>query len=250
MKVPNPRSSAGALACLLLLLTAFFTTAPAAPPARAVSPGETNLGMSYGDWSAAYWQWAYSIPFEENPLLDLSGAQCAVGQSRSGEPTPVFFLASVHENALPGSPAFNQVTRNCTVPAESYLLVPLISFACVDTPDEPDLIPPDEAELRACVSWAGNQIAVDSLHLRVDGKPVQGARRLGKFRAQSPAFGFTLPEDSLLVYSGRFTGLSDGYWVMLEPLPPGVHTVHFGGSLIFDDGLSFGQDVTYTLTVE
>ena len=37
--------------------------------------------------------------------------------------------------------------------------------------------------------------------------------------------------------------VSDGYWLMLKPLEAGQHTIHFGST-------SWGQDVTYHLTVQ
>ncbi len=45
-------------------------------------------GLSYGEWSARWWDWALSIPPTMNPLLDPSGAFCTQGQSGR-----VWFLA-------------------------------------------------------------------------------------------------------------------------------------------------------------
>lgn len=249
MNTLNLRRRTWIITCALAIF-AITSPALAAPPARAVPPNAHILGMSYGDWSVAWWQWVYSIPFDDNPLTDLTGEQCDLGQSLFGEPTPVFFLATVHQNALPEAPTFYQVERTCTVPAGSYIFVPLIADACNNTPDEPDLIPPSEAKMRACISSVGNNFAVDSLHLTVNGRRVWQAFDLARFRTQSPAFGFTLPEESLLWISGHYNAVSDGYFVMLRPLPPGAHTVHFGGSWIIGDELAFGQDIRYQLIVE
>jgi hypothetical protein len=38
-------------------------------------------GLSYGEWSARWWQWILSIPTQMNPNLDSTGAHCAEGQS-------------------------------------------------------------------------------------------------------------------------------------------------------------------------
>ncbi|HZM15076.1 MAG TPA: hypothetical protein VFE28_03665 [Candidatus Krumholzibacteria bacterium] len=40
----------------------------------------------------------------------------------------------------------------------------------------------------------------------------------------------------------------DGFWIMLAPLPPGVHTLHFHSEL--PDFGGFMVDVTYNLTVQ
>jgi hypothetical protein len=48
--------------------------------------------------------------------------------------------------------------------------------------------------------------------------------------------------------------VSDGVFVMVEPLSVGRHTIHFSGAAVFtlaEDGFdpTFSQDITYPLTV-
>jgi hypothetical protein len=64
-------------------------------------------GLTYGEWSAKWWQWAMSIPTKDSPIVDKTGAKCAVGQN---DPN-VWFLAgtggerlSVHIPYLPEKP--------------------------------------------------------------------------------------------------------------------------------------------------
>jgi hypothetical protein len=38
-------------------------------------------GLTYGEWTAKWWQWAYSIPKNVNPSYDDSGRYCSEGQS-------------------------------------------------------------------------------------------------------------------------------------------------------------------------
>ena len=52
-------------------------------------------GKSYGEWAAAYWQWALSIPADRNPLTDTTGAFGGEGQSGEG-------LAGGRSNPRPG----------------------------------------------------------------------------------------------------------------------------------------------------
>jgi hypothetical protein len=40
--------------------------------------------------------------------------------------------------------------------------------------------------------------------------------------------------------------LADGYWVLLNPLPAGNHTIHLHGEI---PDWGFAVDVTYNLTV-
>src|SRR4029077_20020533 len=51
-------------------------------------PGSNPLGVTYGEWTARWWQWLLSIPGPVNTNLDTTGANCAQGQSG-----PVWFLA-------------------------------------------------------------------------------------------------------------------------------------------------------------
>ncbi len=70
---------------------------------------------------------------------------------------------------------------------------------------------------------------------------------------QSPAFTITLPVGAVFGLSPAGTdapNVSDGYWLMLPPLPAGKHTIHFKG--VFTGGPSSGTivEVTDHLTVQ
>lgn len=93
---------------------------------------------------------------------------------------------------------------------------------------------------------------IATLKVKVDGKKVHAGPRL---RAQSPVFGFTLPDTNILGVDTSTKGhsgssASDGFWVMLKPLKPGKHTIHFEGACLAGGPCSgFTQDVTYEITV-
>jgi hypothetical protein len=42
--------------------------------------------------------------------------------------------------------------------------------------------------------------------------------------------------------------VADGFYLLLAPLPPGAHTIRFGGQGLFNGG-GFSQDITYHLAV-
>ena len=44
-------------------------------------------------------------------------------------------------------------------------------------------------------------------------------------------------------------GVTDGYWILLSPLPPGPHTIFIRGVIDFGGGNTFEVEVTYNLTV-
>jgi hypothetical protein len=85
----------------------------------------------------------------------------------------------------------------------------------------------------------------------IDGNQLQN---LDKYRVQSPLFNLTLPENNVFGAKPGFTPiLSDGWWSLLEPLPPGNHEIHFSGVVPDNPTTStrgFATEVSYTLTVK
>jgi hypothetical protein len=225
----------GILMILLTLPTALF-----AQQGPAVFPSDsTPFGMTYGDWATAWFQYAFSIPASENPLLDTTGVDCGVGQSSD----PVFFLA---ESCMI---AGGKVTRSCTVPAGKALLAPITVVEC-STVDPPPFQVNDGQEARTCAANVANGIGLNTLHLSIDGVKIPG---LQHYRAQSPFYTFVMPaEDNIFGLNGVTSGVSgaDGYWVMLKPLSPGSHVLHFGGDYASGPMAGLNIDVMYNLTVE
>jgi hypothetical protein len=194
-------------------------------------PDSKPYGLTYGEWTAKWWQWAFSMPEAVNPTIDDTGRNCANNQTG-----PVWFLAGTGGGA---------VTRECTIPSDRGILIPIINVAC-DSVTEPAL--DTEAELRACAkadqdAVIGKEIIVDGLNLgNLDG-----------YRFQSQLFNLTFPENNIAgVAPQTAKAVSDGFWILLEPLTPGSHEVHFKG-LLGDPtttGLAnFALDVRYLLTV-
>ncbi|MFO0795776.1 MAG: hypothetical protein U0586_17125 [Candidatus Brocadiaceae bacterium] len=203
---------------------------------KAVSPSDSIYGMSYGDWSAAWWQYVLSIPIGANPVLDTTGANCGVGQS-SG---PVFFRV--------GAATTDPVPRTCAVSAGKALFFPIINAECSTV--EPDPFHGDDGqELRTCVGGVMDGVDIKSLKVTVDKKKLSD---LKSFRVQSPLFDFVMPSsNNYLGLNGVTAGssVSDGYWIMLKPLSPGSHEIHFKAKITSGIGAGFSQDVTYNLTV-
>jgi len=198
-------------------------------------PDENVLGMSYGDWSAAWWQYVLTYTNDVNPATDSTGQYCNEGQGG-----PVFFLAGA---------ASGTAARTCTIPAGKALFVPIINVEC-STVEPPVFRGNNAQEARACAaSWADG-IGASSLKVTIDGRKVLG---LGLFRAVSPFYDFIVPpSNNYLGVDGVTSGssVSDGYWVMVKPLSPGVHVIHFEGAWVSGPALGWApQNVTYTLTV-
>jgi len=209
--------------------TAGWSAAGSADPQVAVYPPNANpYGRSLGEWTASWWQWAFSMPVTANPLMETG--DCATGQAG-----PVWFLGGSFVNAT--------TTRACTIPAGRAILLPVLNSECSTVEPDP-FHGENEAELRACA--ASFIDATSGMFATIDGQPV---RNLANYRTQSPLFDFSAPDNSVLG-PGPVSGqsVSDGVWVFLPPLSAGNHTIHFGGVLILFGNLTL--DVTYNITVQ
>jgi len=50
-----------------------------------IFPVDSNpYGTSYADWTAKWWQWAFSIPKENHPLLDKTDKYYGINLGLSG----------------------------------------------------------------------------------------------------------------------------------------------------------------------
>jgi hypothetical protein len=194
-------------------------------------PDSKPYNLTYSEWTAKWVQWEYSIPQEANPAVDDTGENCA--NSQSG---PVWFLAGTFGGA---------VTRECTIPSDKGILTPIILGLC-DSATEPTL--DTEEELRSCAK--ADQDLVIGKEITVDGVNIGN---LDSYRFQSPLFNLTFPENNIAgVPPQTAKAVSDGFWVLLEPLSPGNHEIHFKAALgdpTTIGATNFALDVRYLLTV-
>jgi len=195
----------------------------------AVFPPEAQpYGRSFAEWSAAWWQWAFSFRADAHPLLETAG--CDAGQSG-----PVLFLGGSFVNTT--------VVRDCTVPAGKAIWFPVLNTEC-STFEGPPFHGDDEAELRACAAAVTNT----GMFATIDGVAVEN---LSNYRVQSPLYLFSAPDGGL--FGDPVTdvqSVSDGVWLMLAPLSAGsTHTIHFGGTQAIADFPPLTLDVTYHISV-
>jgi hypothetical protein len=231
----RPRTLAAALALA-------GAQADGTPAPRLLPPQATPFGQGYGAWSAAWWRYALGRPAAASPLTDPTGVGCAAGQAG-----PVFFLAGVA-----GSGA---ATRDaCIAPAGAALFVPLLTAFDVHVPgDGLDTPPLVWADLHATLG-----LSFAALHASVDGVPVGGLDPAttpyracaGPVAGCAPPFALTFPDDNAYgLPPGEYApAVADGVSLLLAPLPPGAHTLTFGGVGTFA-GAPLTQDITYHLTV-
>jgi hypothetical protein len=199
---------AGFFGVLLLTLTTSqfaWTQTPATNSTNpAVFPPDSQpYGLTYGEWTAKWWQWAESIPTENNPQLDETGEDCAQAQNQTG---PVWFLTGTSGGS---------VERTCTISAGKAILIPVLNNINIRAASETD------EELLAGAKSLTDSVTI--LEFSIDGVPLQN---LWNYRIQSPFFDVTLPNDNVFgISAGTYRAVADGYWVFLQPLPPGQHEI-------------------------
>lgn len=189
------------------------------------------FGLTYGEWSAKWWQWGLSIPTKDSPIVDETGTKCDVGQK-----DPNVWFLSGHGGG--------EVSRACSIPAGKAIFFPVINVECDYS--SPNL--KTESDLRKCAK--DDQDKVSNLRATVDGVAIPD---LENYRVQSPLFNMTVPKDNVMgIPPGTIQAVSDGFWIFLKPLSPGKHEIHFTGSLAdftATGPLNLVEDVKYDITI-
>jgi hypothetical protein len=267
LKLPNlGKGAVVALAITALIMVQPMTFIPLAlaqpqfpPQIPKISAPNTHVANLADMW----WQWATNLdttvvgnPFGDNSL------SCTLGEQRGN----LLFLTGTAGIFTPEGgveqPGGTDFTRTCTIQPGTQLLIPLLNTECStiefgltgpcgDTPDE----------LRA----SANQLLdfVTSLTLEIDGVQVP-AEQLFQYRVESAnknGFSLTIAPNNPFGITPEFlnpptltlpataTSVAAGYWVLLNPLPPGEHTIEFGGIATFPAAGTFRTSVTYLLNV-
>jgi hypothetical protein len=195
-----------------------------------VPPNKKAYGKTYGQWAAAWQQWAFGIPAAQSPFLDETGEFAGAGQSG-----PVWFLAGNFGG---------ESVRNITVPPCKALFFPVVnSFFIRTEPTEPT----DVAGIRAILQGF---LVGASFSCEIDGRSVAD---LEDYYSESPLFNETLFADNLFGLDPGVYGpaMTLGYYLMIKPLQSGTHTIHFAALLPNGAGEEddFRLDVTYNITV-
>ena len=150
------------------------------PNPGVIPPHAKAYGMTYGEWSAKWWQWAYSLPVDQNPFFD-EDHNCSNGAN--GQLGPVWFLTGVIN--ISGT-----AVRDCTVPAGKALFFPILNAECATLEGNGST----EAELRACTK--GFMDFATDVAAEIDGVPIQNVQ---DYRASSPLFTYgPLPDNNVL----------------------------------------------------
>ncbi len=186
-------------------------------------------GITYQEWTARFWQWLFSLSASEHPRENYTPEKCANGQDG-----PVWFL---------DAPLGGKEDRICTIPAGKSILAAILNGQC-DTSDTTLL---NDEDIRKC-GTEGNDYGVISGSL--DGVDF---KKLDQYRTDSGFYNITHVADNLyqLPGGGPFRAWTNGYFVFLEPLPPGEHMLHLTVSVAnpINPEYSYAADWTYRLII-
>jgi hypothetical protein len=220
----------------IFLLNIMITLPVSDLQADSINPGVYSIdekpnGFTYDNLTAKWWQWALSIPQDVNPIGDTTGKYC--GQNQSG---PVWFLVGTFGGAA---------ERTCEIPAGKAILIPLLTAEC-NYLENPEL--KTESELRTCARQ-GQDAGSRTLAAAVDGTQL---KNLENYRVESQLFDLAFPENNVFsVTPGKTKAVSDGFWIILEPLSSGNHDLDFSGSIVDPSGVNnYNSQAKYHLIVK
>jgi hypothetical protein len=219
----------------------------APPPSWAYSPNSIIKGKSYAQWTGLTSKWGMQLPVGD----------CSVGGAVPGHPYLDCPNYDVNEGQhgkvwyLPG--AGDGITRNVTIPSGKALMC-VLAGAEASNLEDPNggFYGATASEQREVAQYWGDHVVVSSLFCELDG---QSLPNLGDYRFTSPQYSINVPTPWIFgATGGAGTSVNDNYAVIVRPLAPGQHTLHFGGSFHFSiadgdpfDG-DFGFDMTYNVT--
>jgi hypothetical protein len=222
-----------AIACLVVLAAfcAAGAQGSAAAPEYADNPNPALFpkqahpyGADLSTWADRESQWAYAQPLAHNPVLDQTGADCAVDQAG-----PVWFVPRI------AGPRVFSGSRTCSIPAHKALLLEIGAYVDPYPCPDPSFHPgPGQSLYDFLIADAGAFMdGVNHLEVSLDGQSFDDVL---SYRFHSSAL-FSLTGDPSLqaTFDPCITGspqpaIVDGFFMMFKPLDPGPHVIRVFGT--------------------
>ena len=223
-----------------LVLCLVCLAAPLRAGAVVYPTGSTVEGKTLPQWAGEWWQKTFSIPVYAadgktiiNPQFDNPlnpGDMVAATHALPSNDGKVFFLF--------GSFFGGPIDRTVRVPAGTPLFVPIANseWSNADTPAKPDFkTVPGNYTLAELVAFAKIEAdATTGLTASLDGQSIPN---VASHRETTPSFTYSEPASKGVhdVFFGLHVtnepAAADGVFLMLRPLSPGEHTLHFTGEV-------------------
>ena len=227
-------TTCSALVIAVLLTLGVAVRTEAYTHSSAFPPQANPYGKSYGEWAALYFQTEFSTIWDPEA--------CSSGRIGNVE---------ILQSTLGGSDEWE-----CEVPVGTAFLFPVITaFFLCPTDCGPDGAAPNGTveELREAARSAIEDVQL-TLECEIDGVPVAD---IWSYRSQSPVFNGQIVEGCLFnAIAPEFfppgpygPAVTDGFFLMARPLPPGEHTIHYRGIVGPPTEPLFETESTHHITV-
>ena len=217
---------------VLLALFLISASGVAADPVGPVLPPDSLVAdRDLASYAQDWWQWAFSMPTDQSPIRDTDGRLCGVNQDG-----PVWYLAGGFGTA--------RIHRSCTVPAGRFLFFPIINTVVTTAPGQTRTC--DEVRAEA----ARNNDRFVHLMVEIDGVRMPDLQQTRI--APTTCFDLAGRASPDLEPRSLYPTATDGFWVMLSPLPPGDHRLEFQ-AFYTNPGSPGGnavQNISYDLVIE
>jgi hypothetical protein len=213
--------------------------------------GNVVVNKTLEEWAKEYWQWWITLPETIPKDPDNNLDKCFTDSDQTGVMT---FLVDPY-----------QITYNtkCTIPSNSYILVPLLVGECDPTVPDPRAKSNKIEDKWACArdadeifkSW---EVVLDGRTLfKSSGNNVVNQDLKDEILVRnSSIFTINIPEMNRYdAPPGSYPAVVDGYYLILKPLPVGEHALKY--SIVHEipvPGVGMPQQipgkVAYDLTVK
>jgi hypothetical protein len=216
---------------------------------------EVPFGTSYDDWISRYWNWLNSLSIEET--------------------TPKPGGCFIHESGLmvmlyEANRGTNEIDdQACEISSQQGIMIPLWTAWCDIGSDQKRIQNPSinlDMKLTECARKVYNLGNIGA-EMEIDGLPVAKLDvRLSLISGlldykinslenvseiYSKGFNLTVPSNPTFKNSvpGEWRAGSHGWWVFLEPLPPGKHTISYYVRVTSPGTVPTSLDITYFMNV-
>jgi hypothetical protein len=174
-------------------------------------------GITYGQWTVRWWQWALSVPLGVHPIADDTGQHWKTNQPT----TDVWFLVGIFGGVGKIFPH-----RKIKIESGRSILFPVLNCEA-NSLEYPELKTHDDIKKHV----------VDDVNTVVKKDCIINGSRIIPVRVPSDPtiFTVTIVEDNAFSVKnpGSTDAAADGYWVFLKPLPKGNYNIRFEGSCEF-----------------
>jgi len=210
---------------IIILACALAFTLQTSKAATVLAPGSIVAGQSIANWTAGWWTRFWQAPVSS---IDPATGNVAANVNNNA---PVFYGPTTS-----GDRSLGHVTISFTVPHGRPLLVPLLPFDDLEAASIDGGASLADRESAASIVVAGWLTSVDpaSLFATIDGTAVSNPssylEETGFFSAGPAQPGSIAASGGVTVGDDLYPNEAAGYWLMIDGLSLGEHTVEFGGS--------------------